>query len=134
MRLRNWPGRLAELVDSARARPFEWGSHDCCLWAANAVQAITGEDPAAAWRGSYSTARGALETLDALGGLEGAGAMTGVPIEVPMAAIGDVGLVAWPDGVQSLAVCSGHCWMCAGELGLVNLDLAAASHAWGVGR
>lgn len=134
MRLRDWPGRFAALVDSARARPFEWGAHDCCLWAASAVGAITGSDPGSQWRGSYTTPRGALDVLEGLGGLEGAGAMTGKSIAVALAFVGDVGLVTWPDGVESLAVCSGHDWMCAGDSGLIRLPLDAARAAWGVGR
>lgn len=133
-RLRNWPSRFAALVDSARAQPFEWGQHDCCLWAANAVLAITGRDPGAPWRGAYRTTRGALDLLESIGGLEGAGALTGNPIQVALAAIGDVGLVRWTDGTESLAVCAGHSWLAAGDAGLVHLPLEAARCAWGVGR
>lgn len=134
MRLRNWPSRFAELVDLARARPFEWGVHDCCLWAASAVLSLTGHDPAAQWRGAYDSARGALDLLDGVGGLEGAGALAGVPIEVAQAAIGDIGLVTWDDGTESLAVSAGHSWLCAGESGLEHLRIVAARRAWGVGR
>jgi hypothetical protein len=133
-RLRDWPSRFAALVDESRARPFEWGQHDCCLWAASAVEAITGRDPGAQWRGAYDDARGALDFLEFLGGLEGAGAMTGKPLSVGMAFVGDVGLVTWPDGTESLAVCSGHDWMCAGEDGLIQLPIECARAAWGVGR
>jgi len=134
MRLRNWPSRFAELVDSSRARPFEWGAHDCCLWAASAVDAITGRDPGAQWRGAYTDARGALDLLEGIGDLEGAGALTGKPIPIGNAFVGDVGLVTWPDGTESLAVCSGHDWMCAGDAGLIRLPIDAARAAWGVGR
>ena len=133
-RLRNWPSRFASLVDSARLQPFEWGVHDCCLWAASGVLALTGGDPAFAWRGSYSTARDALAHLASIGGLEGAGAMTGVPIDASLATIGDVGLVTWQCGTQSLALFSGHDWMCAGGDGLIRLPRDVVSKAWGVGR
>lgn len=33
--------------------PFVWGQHDCCLFAANAIQAFTGTDLAADFRGKY---------------------------------------------------------------------------------
>ena len=134
MRLRNWPSRFAEHVESARARPFEWGSHDCCLWAASAVQAITGLDPGAAWRGTYTTAHRAMRLLESLGGLESAGALMGSSVDITRAAIGDVGLVTWPDGTESLAVCSGHSWLCAADTGLQRLPLDAARLVWGVGR
>ena len=133
-RLKNWPSRFAALVEVTRGRPFEWGTHDCCLWAANAVLAITGEDLAADLRGSYTTARGALARLNAIGGLEAAGARAGRRVELLHAGAGDVGLVTWPDGTESLAVCAAHTWMCAGDAGLVHLPLGCGKFAWGVGR
>lgn len=133
-RLGDWPSRFDRLVTATRELPFAWGHHDCCLWAASAVEALTGRDPAAQWRGAYDDARGALNLLEGLGGLEAAGAMTGMAIAVAMASVGDVGLVTWPDGTESLAVCSGHDWMCAGDDGLIRLPIACARSAWGVGR
>lgn len=133
-RLKNWPSRFAALVEEAREKPFAWGSHDCCLWAASATQALTGTDPAAHLRGTYRTGRAALHILEAIGGLEGAGALTGPAIPLGLATLGDVALVTWPDGIQSLAVRSMMTWMCAGEEGMVHLPLDAAIHAWGVGR
>lgn len=133
-RLRNWPSRFAELVDRARATPFAWGSHDCCLWAGSAVLAITGSDPAADLRHTYFTSLAALKILASIGGLEGAGERTGVPIAMGLATVGDIGLVTWEDGTQSLGVRSMSTWMCAGDHGLVHLPLDAASRVWGVGR
>lgn len=133
-RLRNWPSRFAALVDRARATPFEWGSHDCCLWAASATLAITGKDPGAHLRHTYFTERAALKILASMGGLEGAGDLIGPRIALELATIGDAGLVTWPDGTRSLAVRSMSTWMCAGDHGTIHLPLDAASLAWGVGR
>jgi hypothetical protein len=133
-RLKTWPSRFAALVDEVRARPFAWGSHDCCLWAASAVLALTGNDPGADLRHTYFTGRAAARILVHIGGLEGAGSRTGPSIELGMATVGDVGLVTWPDGTRSLAVRSMTTWMVAGEHGLAHLPLEAASQAWGVGR
>ena len=49
------PAALAALIEAHRETPFAWGVHDCCLWAATAVQVQTGEDPAARLRGTYAT-------------------------------------------------------------------------------
>jgi hypothetical protein len=133
-RLKTWPSRFAALVDEARAKPFAWGSHDCCLWAASAVLAITGVDPAVEWRQGYFTRRAALRILESLGGYEGVGARAGEPISLGLATVGDIGLVTWDDGMRSLGVRSMSTWMCAGDHGLVHLRIEAASHAWGVGR
>jgi hypothetical protein len=63
---------------------FAWGRHDCFLWAADAVHALTGRDPAADLRGTYSTARGALRRLRALGGMQALAAQRFGP-QVPVA-------------------------------------------------
>lgn len=43
--------------------PFAWGTNDCALFAADAIEAITGTDIAAAFRGKYSDQAGALATV-----------------------------------------------------------------------
>ena len=62
-RLINWPRLLADFVGSRRDEPWSWGGHDCALFAADAVKAISGVDHAAIFRGGYSSASGALEAL-----------------------------------------------------------------------
>lgn len=66
-RFEDWPQRLDDFLRAAQGRLFTWGEHDCALFAADAVLAITGEDHAAAFRGRYSTARGALRALKVYG-------------------------------------------------------------------
>jgi len=51
--------RLAAFIDERRHRPFAWGEHDCCLFAADWVLALTGIDPAAALRARYDRELGA---------------------------------------------------------------------------
>lgn len=46
---------------------FEWGVHDCVVWPADCVLAITGFDPAATARGAYSDEESALAYLAKLG-------------------------------------------------------------------
>jgi len=134
MRLKDWQSRFAALVAGARARPFEWGTHDCCLWAADAVQALTGRDPAAQWRGTYSSELGAFRIVFKLGGLPAIAALGGAEIDPALAVTGDVGTVRWPDGIVSLGVCGGDGrWMVAGDAGLVTLR-DCALRVWGVGR
>jgi len=130
MRLKDWPSRFAALV--AEPRPFAWGENDCCLWAADAVLALTGEDRASAYRGVYSDARGALRVLESLGGLEGAAALAGPEIAPAFATVGDVGLIdaGAEDGSLSLGVCGGDIWLCVGESGLLRFPYAAAKRTW----
>lgn len=50
-----WRTALTDYVQSVAGEPFEPGKHDCALFVAGAIKAMTGEDLAAAYRGKYST-------------------------------------------------------------------------------
>ena len=60
---------LTEYLRDAAARPFVWGQCDCCLFAADWVQAKTGIDPASAMRGEYHSELGAREIIQSAGSL-----------------------------------------------------------------
>jgi len=63
IRAKDWEDRLNEYLSSIRRAEFTWGQHDCCMHAANAVQAMTGEDPAAEFRGKYKSHAGSVRAL-----------------------------------------------------------------------
>jgi hypothetical protein len=63
----DWDARLAAYLDPLRARPFAWGTHDCCIFTAGAVEAMTGVDPMPEFRGRYSTAIGSARALTRFG-------------------------------------------------------------------
>jgi len=65
----DWPERLAAHVEARRDVPFAWGSQDCCSFAADAVQAMTGRDWLAPHRGQYQDAASA-EAIMGDAGLE----------------------------------------------------------------
>lgn len=46
---------LSDYVDETERVPFAYGSHDCLLWVAGAIERITGVDHAAAYRGRYTS-------------------------------------------------------------------------------
>ncbi len=58
VRLPDWPARLTRYIAAAATAPFAPGRMDCALFAAGAVAAMTGTDPAEAWRGRYRTLAG----------------------------------------------------------------------------
>ena len=62
-----WQERLAAYLSGCAQRPFAYGEHDCALFSAGAVRAMTGLDLAEGWRGRYSTLRGGLRVLRAQG-------------------------------------------------------------------
>lgn len=62
-RLPDWEQRLLAWLEQCDPLPYRWGAHDCCTFAAGAVQAQTGLDFYAPFAGGYSTERGALRAL-----------------------------------------------------------------------
>lgn len=51
-------------------KPFQWGVHDCCLSAADAIHAFTGVDIASDFRGKYTNRASALEAIKTITGGE----------------------------------------------------------------
>ncbi|GGB15175.1 hypothetical protein GCM10011380_00730 [Sphingomonas metalli] len=66
-RLFDWEERLHDYLAAQEGAEFVWGKNDCALFAAGAVQAMTGEDPATAYRGRYTTAAGSVRALKRYG-------------------------------------------------------------------
>lgn len=137
MRRQDWPSRLAAELELARTRRFQYGRHDCCLFAANIARAITGRDPAAAIRGEYRSRQGAQRLLDAAGGLEalaGQLARESGYAEIPplSAQRGDVVLIETA-GQDALGVIdlTGRI-AAAGHEGLVYLPADTGRRAWRV--
>lgn len=67
MRYPDWPVRLNEYIIAAEKREFELGVHDCCTFAAGAIEAITGEDPMPEFRNQYDDWQSAEDVLDEIG-------------------------------------------------------------------
>lgn len=127
---------LFEAVAMRRDRAFQWGVHDCCLFACDVIRDAGGVDYAAPFRGRYRTAAGAARALRrfAGAGLEAAAERitrdNGLE-EVPplMAQRGDFVLVDEAEG-PALGVCLGSHFVAAGPAGTVLRPLAAARRAW----
>lgn len=62
-RLPDWQPRLHRWLLGLPARPIQPGTHDCCIFMAGAVEAQTGVDLAAGWRGRYTTMAGGQRLL-----------------------------------------------------------------------
>lgn len=68
VRKEGWERALFDYIKAARKRPFSWGEFDCCLFAADVIEILTGIDPAVDFRGRYETAAGALRVMKKEGG------------------------------------------------------------------
>lgn len=130
-RLPDWQVRLASLMAQRRAAAFAWGSNDCCLFAADALRAITGHDPAADLRGAYCTALQAARVLRTVGGVAGVAATrAGAPVPVALAQPGDVGLCVQNPQAPALAIFGGTEWHAPGAQCLATHPASSIAQAW----
>lgn len=67
MRISTWEDALVNYIIIKRDEPFEYGVNDCCLFAAGAVEAITGEDPMSEFRGKYDSLKTSLKAIKDIG-------------------------------------------------------------------
>lgn len=108
MRYPDWRARLEAYFRQVGREPFAWGRHDCALFLAGAVEAMTGEDYAAPFRGRYKTPLGAQRVLRKEG-FESLAAVASAHLkEIPPAAarVGDGALVR-VEGIEALGVVQG---------------------------
>jgi hypothetical protein len=133
MRHEDWPQRLAAAIEAARRRPFAWGQHDCVMFAAGVVLALTGSDPMARWRGTYDDALSALRALEREGGMEALWTRALGPAMPPLTAQrGDVVLFDQPDIGETIGVCTGHMIAGPGRDGALFVPMRAGVMAWRV--
>lgn len=131
MRYVDWVARLRETVDAYRAEPFSWGRHNCGLFSARCVDAITGSDWAKEFQ--FDSPAAALRFVKESGGIEAAvTARLGEPVPNRCARRGDVCLVDVEDG-DGLGVCYGADVLVASDDGLESYALARVRKHWRVG-
>lgn len=140
MRYSDWQTRAANFIITHREKPFAWGEHDCALFACNFIQAITGTDPAVAFRGKYDDKRSAYVALKnfAGGGLAATVEKICAELRYPENALnfhqrGDVALCD-QCGEDALGIIdlSGQSVIIAGEQGVVALPLSCVKRTWRV--
>lgn len=129
----DWRTRLITYLVDVRARPFQPGQHDCALFAAGAVQAMTADDLAADWRGRYRTIRGGLRMLRAEGYADHVALADALlqPCAVAFAQAGDVAAVE-VEGDLAFGIVQGASIYVLRPEGLATVDLLTATRAWRV--
>ena len=137
MRLENWPKLLSEAVEAAHSKEFAWGSHDCCLFAADCAKAITGIDAAAQLRGTYSTEAEAQAIIDEAGGFfalvtQLASSQGWRRIQPTQAGRGDLVSYTPGGGSPALGVCVGSQCAFLNKKGVAFGSLSKCSTAWRV--
>jgi hypothetical protein len=133
-RLPDWEVRLHAYIEACAGAVFAWGELDCALFSAGAVLAMTGTDPAASFRGRYSTAVGSARALRRYGAGTLEATIDAGFVEKPLAFAGRGDLVMI-DG--AVGVCLGADALFIGEAdglpGLVRFARATWTKTWSVG-
>jgi hypothetical protein len=133
-RFDDWPARLSSFLEARRDTPFRYGAHDCCLFTADAVLAMTGTDVAVSFRDHYRSAFGALRRLriaTPIATVEGvADQVFGCGVTPNYAQRGDVVLLASPSGlILGIVALDGRA-AAAAETGWLAFPLSCARRAW----
>jgi len=114
--------------------PFQWGTFDCCLFAANAVREMTGKDFAAPFRDKYTTEKGAAKALIKYGQGDIKSTLNAIfgPLKPRLkAGRGDLVLVETDTGDALGVVASGKIWVATFD-GLATIPLERALGCWSV--
>lgn len=130
-RKQDWQLHFEKCVSDNYNKKFEWGTHDCWLWSANLVLAITGEDIAKEYRGKYNSARTALEIIKTYGGIsELCTKYVGKePVSPLFASVGDLVLIEYLRQ-EAMAICDGRTVLTTGSDGLLSLPISTTIKAW----
>ena len=129
-------------------KPFEWGTNDCCLFAANAVQAMTGMDIAEDFRAKYTDEQSAFALIKSVtGGDSVVDAIVHCAVKhglkewvspegktLPlMAQRGDLVAVSNGDNIiAGIVDLSGRYVAAMGDKGIIRLRLSSIQRAWHV--
>ena len=133
-RVDHWERLLAAAIDTARARPFVWGIHDCPTFAFETAMILTGGgDIASLWRGRYTTALGGERVMRRLGwaSLEGMGrALLGEPR--PTVLLAQRGDIVLADTGLGFGICTGASAVGMAPEGLKTVPLTSCRLAWAI--
>lgn len=130
----DWRVRLASYLAAVAAKPFAPGEHDCALFAAGAVTAMTGVDLAADWRGAYASLPAGLRALRKAGFDDHIAlvARQFKPIHPAFAQVGDIAVLEGDDGFAALGIVQGERIYVLRPDGIATLPLTDAKEAFRV--
>lgn len=134
-RTKGWQKRLIAYLDATHRKPMRPGKHDCALFAAGAVEAMTGVDLARGWRG-YRTFNEGRKFLEKAGHASIADMIAAhlAEIDPDHALPGDVMIVDGVDGADATGILQGDFIYTAGPRGRVLVRREDALRAFRVER
>jgi len=131
-RFPDWRVRLLAYLAEVSRRQFGYGSHDCGLFVAGAIAAMTGTDPAQPWRGQYSSLKSGLKRLRRAGFADHVAVAAAIYPEIhpSRAGVGDIAAVDGDDGLAALGLVQGELIYVLRPDGLATLPLISARRAF----
>lgn len=148
-RTQHWLTREFDtFLRESKNKPFTWGSNDCCLFAANGIEAITGVNIADDFRGKYTDETSAFALIKTITdgttvadaaaycakkhGLTEWTDKTGKPLPL-MAKRGDLVVVSNAGTlIAGLVDQSGRYVAAMSETGIIRLSIKSVQRAWHV--
>ena len=127
-----WFAALDGFFSSKEDTPFEWGTHDCCTFAADWVKLATGIDPMEDLRGLDSAIAAHRALSEAGGMLAAVDLRMGPHLTGPFAHAGDVAMTTSETGSKVMAVCVGAHLAVPGVVGLQLVPVQQAEATWRV--
>lgn len=118
-RLVDWEARLGAYIEAVAGLDHAYGQHDCGLFCAGAVEAMTGVDPAVQFRGGYDDAKSAAKVLRDKGAGTLAKTVAGMFDEVPPA-FAHRGDIVWNG--EAIGICIGSVALFVSDGGLTRID------------
>lgn len=135
-RLPDWQARLMRYILDNRTRTLDPGQWDCMLFGAGAVEAMTGIDYAADYRGHYSSFNSGFKLLKKAGWASHTDMIDSLFARVDRAAArpGDIASALGNDGSSAIGVVQGAMiYMLASGGGYRLVPLSEAGAVWSVG-
>ncbi|WP_416368579.1 DUF6950 family protein [Tritonibacter mobilis] len=124
-RRRDWRSQLCAYLDAVSRSEFRPGSHDCALFAAGAVKAMTDVDLAVGYVGKYRTISDGMALLRDEGIVDLSALVARHFSEIPplKAGVGDLALVRGDAGADALGVVQGPSIFVLQQKGLGRVPL-----------
>jgi hypothetical protein len=132
----DWEQRLNGCIAEAKTRSFAWGTHDCCTFVCEVIQALTGRDVYEKFREKYSDRASMVAAIREYGSLAQLAEQVAKEYEleevpVKLAGRGDVVLVN-EGKYDSLAIVEGTHAAGASHKGLALVPRKLWLRAWKV--
>lgn len=133
-RVSHWTVKLDAAIEAARNKPFAWGEHDCCSFAAHVAGLLMEKDFYREYRGKYRDARSGFRLIREVGGIGAiASKALGHPISPVEAQRGDVVLLDCGTGIgPALGICAGELVAAPAANGLAFIPMQYWVKAWRV--